>query len=143
MHNSNRSTKRSRIADATNDVRRPLLDIDADQTPDLLDENDLARGGGGELPLINEADLMAMIKRAEITPSAKASPALEADAGAAEDEAEEERPKSTKAVQIDFAQHLTDLKARTESEVPYCMTQCEDAMYLDQHQVVTLEFHYY
>jgi len=120
-----------------------LLDIDADQTPDLLDENDLARGGGGELPLINEADLMAMIKRAEITPSAKASPALEADAGAAEDEAEEERPKSTKAVQIDFAQHLTDLKARTESEVPYCMTQCEDAMYLDQHQVVTLEFHYY
>jgi len=44
---------------------------------------------------------------------------------------------------IDFAQHMADLKARTELEVPYCMTQCEDAMYLDKHSVVSLEYQYY
>jgi hypothetical protein len=44
---------------------------------------------------------------------------------------------------IDFAKHMDDLKARTELEVPYCMTQCEDAMYLDKHSVVSLEYQYY
>ena len=35
------------------------------------------------------------------------------------------------------------LKKRTELDIPYVATQCEDAMYIDAHTVVTLEYHYY
>lgn len=44
---------------------------------------------------------------------------------------------------IDFNAQLDALKRRTEQEVPYTITQVEDAMYLDQANVVTLEFAYY
>lgn len=44
---------------------------------------------------------------------------------------------------IDFEKQMADLKARTELEVPYCMTQCEDAMYLGKQSVVSLEYQYY
>jgi hypothetical protein len=42
-----------------------LLDLDDENTPA---EVDAANNSGLELPLINEDDLAAMIKRAEITP---------------------------------------------------------------------------
>jgi len=44
---------------------------------------------------------------------------------------------------VDFQKHMDDLKARTETEIPFTMTQVEDAMYLDKTMVVTLEYHYY
>lgn len=44
---------------------------------------------------------------------------------------------------IDFSAQLKALKKRTEVDIPYTITQCEDAMYIDQATVVTLEFHYY
>ena len=44
---------------------------------------------------------------------------------------------------IDFEQHLEALKKRTELEIPYTTTQVEDAMYIDQNTIMTLEFHYY
>ena len=44
---------------------------------------------------------------------------------------------------VDFQAHMDDLKARTETEIPYTATQVEDAMYLDKTLVVTLEYHYY
>lgn len=44
---------------------------------------------------------------------------------------------------IDFSAQLKALKKRTEVDIPYTITQCEDAMYIDQAAVVTLEFHYY
>ena len=44
---------------------------------------------------------------------------------------------------IDFSAELKALKRRTELDMPYTVTQCEDAMYIDQSTVVTLEFHYF
>jgi hypothetical protein len=44
---------------------------------------------------------------------------------------------------VDFREHMDDLKARTETEIPFTTTQVEDAMYLDKTLVVTLEYHYY
>lgn len=43
----------------------------------------------------------------------------------------------------DFEEELKAAKERTEVDVPFVTTQCADAMYLDQHTVVTLEYHYY
>ena len=44
---------------------------------------------------------------------------------------------------IDFDQELKDLKKRTELDIPYVSTMTEDAMYIDQHTIVTIEYHYY
>lgn len=44
---------------------------------------------------------------------------------------------------IDFSAQLSALKRRTETDLPYTLTQLEDAMYLDQNSIVTLEYHYY
>ena len=44
---------------------------------------------------------------------------------------------------IDFDQELKELKQRTELDIPYVSTMCEDAMYIDPHTVVTIEYHYY
>ena len=44
---------------------------------------------------------------------------------------------------IDFEQEIQAIKDRTEVDVPYVATHCADAMYLDQHTIVTLEYHCY
>ena len=44
---------------------------------------------------------------------------------------------------IDFEQELKAVKERTEVDVPFVATRCADAMYLDQHTIVTLEYHCY
>ena len=44
---------------------------------------------------------------------------------------------------IDFDQQLQAYKERTEMTLPYVATQVEDAMYLNQQHVVTLEYHYF
>lgn len=44
---------------------------------------------------------------------------------------------------IDFGQELEDYKERTEYEIPYVNTVCEDAIYIDQHSVVVLEYFSY
>ena len=56
----------------------------------------------------------------------------------ADDEIENNTDKS-----IDFSAQLSALKRRTETDLPYTLTQVEDAMYLDQNSIVTLEYHYY
>jgi|APSaa5957512535_1039671.scaffolds.fasta_scaffold25013_1 hypothetical protein len=33
---------------------------------------------------------------------------------------------------IDFDEHMDEMREKTELEVPYCITQCEDCMYLDK-----------
>lgn len=48
-----------------------------------------------------------------------------------------------KTGKINFADHLKELQQRTEIELPYTLTQVEDAMYLERDKVVTLEYHYY
>lgn len=44
---------------------------------------------------------------------------------------------------IDFNAQLLNLKNRTECELPHTLTQAEDVMYLDQYNILTLEYHYY
>ena len=44
---------------------------------------------------------------------------------------------------IDFNQELKDYKKRTELDIPYVSSMCEDAMYIDSNTVVTIEYHYY
>lgn len=44
---------------------------------------------------------------------------------------------------IDFNAQLQALKKRTESELPHTLSQVEDAMYLDQYNIIVLEYHYY
>lgn len=44
---------------------------------------------------------------------------------------------------IDFEQQLKAYKERNEVDLPFTLTQVEDSMYIDQYQVVTLEYHYY
>ena len=44
---------------------------------------------------------------------------------------------------IDFNAQLQALKKRTECELPHTLSQVEDAMYLDQYNVIVLEYHYY
>lgn len=44
---------------------------------------------------------------------------------------------------IDFDFELKDLKKRTELDIPYISTMVEDAMYIDAHTIVTIEYHYY
>jgi hypothetical protein len=44
---------------------------------------------------------------------------------------------------IDFNKELKVIKELTELNIPYTITQVEDAMYLDQNFVVTLEYHFY
>ena len=63
-----------------------------------------------------------------------------AKAGAGKEE--EEFPNNTDR-SIDFDRELKILKKRTEIDIPYVQSQCEDAMYIDAHTVVTLEYHYY
>ena len=44
---------------------------------------------------------------------------------------------------IDFNAQLQALKKRTECELPHTLSQVEDAMYLDQYNIIVLEYHYY
>ena len=44
---------------------------------------------------------------------------------------------------IDFEQQLKAYKDRNEVDLPFTLTQVEDSMFVDQYQVVTLEYHYY
>jgi hypothetical protein len=55
---------------------------------------------------------------------------------------DEDFPNNTNK-SIDFKSQLEGLKKRTEFDLPYTLTQVEDAMFLDQYHVLTLEFHYY
>lgn len=57
---------------------------------------------------------------------------------------EEDIPNNTDPHKsIDFKSQLDALKQRTEFNLPFTLSQVEDAMFLDQYHVVTLEFHYY
>ena len=51
--------------------------------------------------------------------------------------------KPKKIGKVNFADHLEELQKRTETELPFTLTQVEDAMYLERDKVVTLEYHYY
>lgn len=44
---------------------------------------------------------------------------------------------------INFDEELANMKKRDELDIPYVHTQVEDAMYVDSHTVVTLEYHCY
>ena len=44
---------------------------------------------------------------------------------------------------VDFDSRFKEHIHRTEKVIPFTLTQVEDAMYLDQHTVATLELHYY
>lgn len=44
---------------------------------------------------------------------------------------------------IDFHEKLLELKRTSMVDLPYTITQVEDAMYLDSQNVITLEYHYY
>lgn len=44
---------------------------------------------------------------------------------------------------IDFNAQLQALKKRTENNLPFTLTQVEDCMYLDQYNILALEYHYY
>lgn len=44
---------------------------------------------------------------------------------------------------IDFKAQLEAFKRRTEQNFPFTLTQVEDAMYIDQYSIMTLEYYYY
>ena len=67
---------------------------------------------------------MASVKKNATAP-AEEDP-LAAKAKVADDQVENNTDKS-----IDFAAQLSALKRRTEADLPYTLTQVEDAMYLD------------
>ena len=45
--------------------------------------------------------------------------------------------------EIDFKEEREKYKDRTEMELPYTLTQAEDAMYINQQFIVSLEYHYF
>jgi len=53
------------------------------------------------------------------------------------------RAEDVESNHIDFDQELEDYRRRTETEIPYVNTVGEDAMYLDQHTVLVLEYFCY
>lgn len=44
---------------------------------------------------------------------------------------------------VDFSEQLSSLKKRTEMDLPYTMTQINDAIYLDQYSLLSFEYHCY
>ena len=44
---------------------------------------------------------------------------------------------------IDFNAQIQAIKKQTETDLPYTLTQVEDAMYIDDRYLVTLEYIYY
>ena len=110
------------------------------------------------LPLINEQDISAIIKQAGANNDRNRTDALDSDERA-KDAKFTSNNSQMKSLQkslnksvvlapdlkelahdavlppdraIDFQKHMDDLKARTETEVAFTMTQVEDAMYLDK-----------
>jgi hypothetical protein len=110
------------------------------------------------LPLINEQDISAIITQAGATNDQYRKDAFDSD-GRAKDAKFTSNNSLMKSLQkslnksvviapdvkelahdevlppnraIDFQRHMDDLKARTEIEIPYTVTQVEDAMYLDK-----------
>ena len=75
-------------------------------------------------------------------PNAKPAPPKEEEQHISMTIGDEPKIETTEKL-IDFEQHLEALKKRTELEIPYTTTQVEDAMYIDQNTIMTLEFHYY
>lgn len=67
----------------------------------------------------------------------------EEDPGAAKVKGDDDQVENNTDKSIDFSAQLSALKRRTETDLPYTLTQVEDAMYLDQNSIVTLEYHYY
>lgn len=55
---------------------------------------------------------------------------------------DEEVPNNTDK-SIDFQAQLDAYKKRTQQELPFTLTQVEDAMFIDQYYLMTLEYHYY
>jgi hypothetical protein len=107
--------KKVKIADTS----KPLLGVDV--TPGMIKKAD---EGGIELPpLINSNDMANIISRGLSTPTIpqERKKTLEPQPGPELEKKEKERVAKPKKM-IEFDKHLTDLKTRTESEVPYCMT---------------------
>jgi len=44
---------------------------------------------------------------------------------------------------IDFNSHYDAFKLRTECDLPFTLTQTEDAMFLEGNSMLTLEYHYF
>ena len=142
-------------------IKGPLLDRDV--APEFDDEQ-----GDDSLPLINEQDISAIIRQAGATKDSQRDDgrgrggARETKLTAGNSMMNTLQKSLNKSIVIapdaaelahdrvlppgravDFQEHMDDLKARTETEIPYTTTQVEDAMYLDKTLVVTLEYHYY
>ena len=142
-------------------INGPLLDGGA--APEFDDEQ-----GDDPLPLINEQDISAIIRQAGATKDNyrddgrgrggaretkltagnsmmnTLQKSLNKSIVIAPDAAELAHDRVLPPGRaVDFQEHMDDLKARTETEIPYTTTQVEDAMYLDKTLVVTLEYHYY
>lgn len=79
---------------------------------------------------------------AEEAPGKATAPAEDDGLGGIEIAAEDDIPNNTDK-SIDFNAQLEAYKKRTTSSLPYTLTQVEDAMFLDQYHIVTLEYHYY
>lgn len=101
------------------------------------------RGKGQEQWAKAEENLAEEQDQAAEEAPGKASPPVEDDGLAGiEIAAEDDIPNNTDKC-IDFNAQLEAYKKRTTSSLPYTLTQVEDAMFLDQYHIVTLEYHYY
>ena len=56
---------------------------------------------------------------------------------------DDDREEDVQSNQISWNQELEDYRRRTETELPYVNTVSEDAMYIDQHTAVVLEYFCY
>lgn len=59
------------------------------------------------------------------------------------EERDEIETQNNTSKSIDFNSHLESFKRRTEYDLPFTLTQTEDAMFLETDSMVTLEYHYF
>lgn len=136
MKNSPAKNNKLSDFDTASGLKTPLLNF-ADNVSAYSDNQltDFQATGKPNIPQLNELELSAIDD-----PNSKPAPKVDLSSMQIGDEP----PKvETTERLIDFDKHLEALKKRTELEIPYTTTQVEDAMYIDQNTIVTLEFHYY
>ena len=52
-------------------------------------------------------------------------------------------PSSEREEMVDFKEMLQEYRDRTEFNVPYTISQCEDGIFVGEHRLITLDYTFY